>query len=93
VPASETTGKRMTGRIIRIVRGRACGFIRTTDGQDVFFHVSDLGQVSLDELGERLVVRFNLVADAISGPRAVQVQVARPAAAPSVPRRKRAARV
>ncbi len=66
----------MTGRITKVVRSRACGFIRTSDGQDVFFHASDLDQVALQDLDERLVVQFHLVADAISGPRAVQVQVA-----------------
>lgn len=88
--AGAPQARRMTGRITKVVRSRACGFIRTSDGQDVFFHVSDLGTLTLDELDERLVVQFDLVADAISGPRATQVQVVRPAAAPL--RRPRAAR-
>ena len=83
----------MTGRITKVVRSRACGFIRTSDGQDVFFHVSDLGSITLDQLDERLVVQFDLVADAISGPRATQAgQIVRstPSAAPL--RRARATR-
>jgi cold shock CspA family protein len=82
---------RVTGRITKIIRSRACGFIRTTDGQDVFFHVSDLGEVAMHELDERLVVQFDLVADAISGPRATQVQIVRPKA-PAAPRRPRVTR-
>jgi cold shock CspA family protein len=82
----------MTGRITKVVRSRACGFIRTSDGQDVFFHVSDLGSITLDQLDERLVVQFDLVADAISGPRATQVQIVRPASAGTPLRRPRAAR-
>jgi len=90
--ATPPQARRMTGRIIKVVRSRACGFIRTSDGQDVFFHVSDLGQVALDELDERLVVQFDLVADAISGPRATQVQIVRPPASAAPLRRERVAR-
>ncbi|MEO8482254.1 MAG: cold shock domain-containing protein [Acidobacteriota bacterium] len=90
--AAPEPARRMTGRIIKVVRSRACGFIRTSDGQDVFFHVSDLGSITLDELDERLVVQFELVADAISGPRATQVQVVRPTSSAAPARRPRAPR-
>lgn len=69
----------VTGRITKVIRSRGCGFIRTPDGQDVFFHMTDLVETTLDQLDEQMVLRFNLVADAISGPRAIQVQLARPA--------------
>jgi cold shock CspA family protein len=93
VPApGDTPGPRMTGRITKVVRSRACGFIRMPDGQDVFFHASDLDQIALEDLDEQLIVQFHLVADAISGPRAAHVQVARPAPASRAVWRKTSAR-
>jgi cold shock CspA family protein len=67
----------VTGRVTQVIRSRACGFIRADNGQDVFFHASDLHRMVFDQLQERLTVRFSLVADAVSGPRAVQVQIDR----------------
>lgn len=67
----------MTGRIAQVVRSRACAFIRAADGQEVFFHASDLLDASFHEIEDRLAVRFTLVPDAISGPRAVRVRIDR----------------
>jgi cold shock CspA family protein len=67
----------MTGRIAQVVRGRACGFIRAADGQEVFFHSSDLLGTSFHEIEVSLAVRFTLVRDPISGPRATEVRVDR----------------
>jgi cold shock CspA family protein len=67
----------MTGRIAQVVRGRACGFIRAADGQDVFFHSSDLLDASFHEIEVSLVVRFTLIRDPISGPRATGVRIDR----------------
>jgi len=67
----------MTGRITQVIRSRACGFIRAMDGQEVFFHASELEGVKLDELEHRLAVKFNLIRDAVSGPRAARVRVDR----------------
>jgi cold shock CspA family protein len=64
----------MTGRVLRVIRGRACGFIRAANGQDVFFHASDLHRLKLDDLEESPAVQFHLVADAVSGPRAIKVR-------------------
>ena len=64
----------MIGRVTQVIRSRACGFILAENGQHVFFHARDLHRMVLDELKERQSVRFDLVPDAISGPRAVQVQ-------------------
>ena len=64
----------MTGEVTEVIRSRACGFIRASDGQVVFFHASELVGVKLDEIGDRRAVRFELVHDAISGPRATRVQ-------------------
>ena len=65
----------MTGRIAQVVRGRACGFIRAADGQDVFFHSSDLLDTSFQEIEVSQVVRFALIRDPISGPRATRVRI------------------
>jgi len=67
----------MTGRVVEIVRSRACGFIRMADGQQVFFHASDLVECSLHDIVDRLTVQFTLVPDPISGPRATQVRIER----------------
>jgi len=67
----------MTGRIIQVIRSRACGFIRAESGQSVFFHASDLHRVKLADLDDRLAVRFDMVHDAVSGPRATKVQLDR----------------
>jgi cold shock CspA family protein len=67
----------MTGRIAEVVRSRACGFIRAADGQTVFFHASDLLGTTLHAIEDSLAVRFTLVPDPISGPRAVGVQIDR----------------
>jgi cold shock CspA family protein len=67
----------MTGRIIQVIRSRACGFIRAESGQNVFFHASDLHRVKLADLDDRLAVRFDLIPDSVSGPRAARVQLDR----------------
>jgi cold shock CspA family protein len=67
----------MTGRITKIIRAGGCGFIRASKGQEVFFHKSDLQGTKYDELEARVDVRFDLVADPISGPRAVRVRLNR----------------
>jgi cold shock CspA family protein len=67
----------MTGRITQVIRSRACGFIRAMDGQEVFFHASELEGVKLDELEHRHAVKFNLIRDSVSGPRAARVRIDR----------------
>jgi cold shock CspA family protein len=67
----------MTGRVTQVIRGRACGFIRIADGREVFFHASELQGVRIEELETRAVVRFTLVRDDVSGPRAAGVRLDR----------------
>jgi len=67
----------LTGWITRIVRARACGFIRAADGQDVFFHASELVNAKFNDITDDLAVEFTLVRDDVSGPRAAQVRVDR----------------
>jgi cold shock CspA family protein len=64
----------MIGRLTRIVRARGCGFIRAADGQDVFFHASELLHATLNELKVGDTVRYTLIRDSVSGPRATLVR-------------------
>jgi cold shock CspA family protein len=69
----------MTGRITRIIRAGGCGFIRASSGQELFFHKSDLQGTKYGELNACVDVEFDMVADSISGPRAVRVRLDRKA--------------
>ena len=42
----------MQGTIKRVIRDRGFGFIRSTEGQEVFFHRSSLQQLNFDALKE-----------------------------------------
>jgi cold shock CspA family protein len=68
----------VTGHITRLIRSRSCGFIRAANGQDVFFHASDVFGLSFHDLEDRAVVRFTLIDDRVSGPRAAEVRLAAP---------------
>ena len=63
----------MTGRIARIVREKAFGFIDGEDGNDYFFHQSALRDVSFDDLKEGAVVSF----DVAKGPKGARAEVVR----------------
>ena len=58
----------MQGTIKRIVRDRGFGFIRSTDGQEVFFHRNGLQQMDFDSLKEGSTVEFE-VEQSEKGPR------------------------
>ncbi len=63
-----------TGEITRLVVGQGHGFIRLPDNRKVFFHRGDLRDgTAFNRLrvGDR--VTFQLLDDAVSGPRALQV--------------------
>jgi len=47
------------GTICRLVRDRGFGFIKSDDGQDVFFHRSELHGVIFDSLKEGQSVEFD----------------------------------
>jgi cold shock CspA family protein len=68
-------GPAMTGRIAQLSRGRFCGVIRASDGQDVFFHGRDLEQATYNEAVIGGAVSFELIADRVSGPRAGRVRL------------------
>ena len=63
----------MQGSIKRIVRDRGFGFIRSTDGQEVFFHRNGLQQMDFDGLKEGATVEFE-VEQSEKGPRANNVR-------------------
>ena len=63
----------MQGTIKRVVRDRGYGFIRSSDGQEVFFHRNGLQQMDFDSLKEGLTVEFE-VEQSEKGPRATNVR-------------------
>jgi CspA family cold shock protein len=63
----------MQGTIKRVIRDRGFGFIRSADGQEVFFHRSSLQQLSFDGLKEGEPVDFDLERGE-KGPRATAVR-------------------
>lgn len=63
----------MQGTIKRVIRDRGFGFIRSAEGQEVFFHRSGLQNLSFDSLKEGDSVEFELERGE-KGPRAVNVR-------------------
>jgi cold shock CspA family protein len=70
-------GRPTTGRITELTHGRFCGMIRTSDGQSVFFHGRDLEDGKYNEVEIGGSVKFELIDDQISGPRATRVRTTR----------------
>jgi len=65
----------MQGTIKRVVRDRGFGFIRSTEGREVFFHRSSLQGLNFDTLKEGDAVEFD-IEDGPKGPRAASVRPA-----------------
>lgn len=63
----------MQGTIKRVIRDRGFGFIRTAEGQEVFFHRSGLQGLNFDSLQEGQPVEFEL-RQGDKGPRAENVR-------------------
>jgi len=63
----------MSGTIKRVIRDRGFGFIRSAEGQEVFFHRSGLKGLSFDAIKEGENVEFDLE-HGEKGPRAVNVR-------------------
>ena len=63
----------MQGTIKRVVRDRGFGFIRSSDGQEVFFHRNGLQQMDFDSLKEGATEEFE-VEQSGKGPRASNVR-------------------
>ncbi len=63
----------MQGTIKRVIRDRGFGFIRSADGQEIFFHRSALQNLNFDGLKEGENVEFE-VQQGEKGPRAMNVR-------------------
>lgn len=63
------------GRIKKIIPDRGFGFVRADDGNEVFFHRTELTLVDFDRLEEGQVVEFDIV-DSPKGPRARNLRAA-----------------
>lgn len=63
----------MEGTIKRVVRDRGFGFIRSADGQEIFFHRSSLQSLNFDALKEGENVEFDMERGE-KGPRATAVR-------------------
>jgi len=73
-PPSPAAGIRASGEIVRLVIGQSYGFIRLRDRRDVFFHRSDVREdTPFNSLEVGDLVAFELIVDAVSGPRASRV--------------------
>lgn len=65
----------MQGKIVRLVRDRGFGFIRTDTGQEIFFHATGLAAGSFESLTEGEGVEFDVEPDPRSSrDRAVNVR-------------------
>ena len=64
----------MQGTIKRVIRDRGFGFIRSTEGQEIFFHRSVLQQLTFEGLKEGDAVEFEMERGE-KGPRATSVRV------------------
>ncbi len=49
-----------TGKIKKLIRDRGFGFIRETDGREIFFHRSNLVDAEFDSLNEEQDVEFEV---------------------------------
>ena len=73
-PPAPSGGTRTNGTIAKLVIGQSYGFIRLRDRREVFFHRSDMLEgTPFNSLQVGDAVVFELIVDAISGPRAIRV--------------------
>jgi cold shock CspA family protein len=69
------SGVPTTGKIVSMSFGARHGFIRVANHPTVFFHRSDVRQgTSFSDLAVGDTVHFELLEDAVSGPRALHVE-------------------
>lgn len=60
---------------IKLISDRGFGFIRTSEGKDLFFHRKELEGVDYDSLREGKEVEFEVGRDRIDRPQAVRVRL------------------
>jgi cold shock protein len=63
----------MQGTIKRVIRDRGFGFIKSAEGQEVFFHRSGLQNINFEVLKEGENVEFEMERGE-KGPRAINVR-------------------
>jgi CspA family cold shock protein len=63
-----------SGTIKKVLRDRGFGFIRTSDGKEVFFHRSECRGCDFDALDQGQQVEFEVKEDP-KGPRALNVKL------------------
>jgi cold shock protein len=51
------------GPLVRIIRDRGFGFVRTEDGREIFFHYATLGPGEFDALQEGQQIEFDIEDD------------------------------
>ena len=72
---ADRRGTPSSGRIVTLMLGQGHGFIQLRNARKVFFHRSDLSEgTSFNDLAVGNRVTFELLEDAISGPRALRVE-------------------
>jgi len=64
----------LKGTVKKLIRDRGFGFITAEDGNEVFFHRSDLLEADFDSMEEGAAVEFEMGTGA-KGPRAMKVKV------------------
>jgi cold shock CspA family protein len=75
----ERRGTPTSGRIVTLYIGQGYGFIRLTTDRQVFFHRSDVREgTSFNEFTVGDIVKFELLEDDVSGPRALRVERRKP---------------
>jgi CspA family cold shock protein len=68
------------GTIRRLITDRGFGFIERAEGEDLFFHRSELQGVDFDSLREGQEVEFEVGRGRSGRPQAVKVRLAQPQA-------------
>ena len=80
---ADRRGTPSSGRIVTLMLGQGHGFIQLRNARKVLFHRSDLCEgTSFQDLAVGNRVTFELLEDAISGPRALRVERLRGARPP-----------
>jgi cold shock CspA family protein len=75
----ERRGVSTAGKIVKLLVGQGHGFIRLSDGREIFFHRSDVRDgTSFNDFAVGDVVSFELLEDDVSGARALRVRRKRP---------------
>src|SRR4029077_5168947 len=72
---AERRGRPSSGRIVTLFIGQGHGFLRLSNGRDVFFPPSDVQEgTSFNAFVVGDAVTFELLEDHISGPRALRIE-------------------